>query len=243
MQAPAATQPASAREAPGQATTMHERVRPGEERLAPYASRTGLRGLLYLPPGHGAEPDRRWPLVLSLHGAGERGSDLELVKVHGIPRRIVEGRDFPFIVIAPQCPALARWQPDQLLALLDEIDATHAVDPDRVYVTGISMGGFGTWALAIAAPDRFAAIVPICGGGNPDQVCRIAHVPVWAFHGALDDVVPRQYSDEMVEALRACGGNVRYTVYPHAGHDSWTETYENPELYAWLLAQVRSRVP
>jgi hypothetical protein len=124
---------------------------------------------------------------------------------------------------------------ETLAALLEEIEQHYAVDPARIYVTGMSMGGFGTWAFATTYPDRCAAIAPICGGGNPARVGAIRHLPVWAFHGAQDPIVPLRRSAEMVTALRQCGGDVRFTVYPDAGHDAWTETYANPELYAWFL--------
>lgn len=199
-----------------------------------------MRYLLYLPGGYAAEQSARWPLVLFLHGAGERGDNLDLVKQHGIARVVGEREDFPFIAVSPQCPADDWWRTDVLAALLDESEQSYSVDPDRIYVTGLSTGGFATWALAIAYPDRFAAIAPVCGGGDPSRVCAIRYVPVWAFHGARDDVVPLRRSEEMVEALRACGGNVRFTVYPEAGHNSWTETYANPELYAWFLSHTRA---
>jgi predicted peptidase len=199
----------------------------------------GAAYLLYLPEGYGAEPDRRWPLILFLHGRGESGSNLDRVKRHGLARRLDEGLELPAIVVSPQCPAGGWWTTDVLSALLDEVSEQYAVDADRVYVTGLSMGGYGTWALALRYPDRFAAIAPVCGGGDPARACTIRHVPVWAFHGAKDDVVAFEKSEEMVAALRACDGNVRFTVYPEARHDSWTATYANPELYAWLLAQRR----
>ncbi len=193
--------------------------------------------LLYLPPGYSEQ--ERWPLVLFLHGAGERGDDLELVKVHGIPKLVAGGQDFPFIALSPQCPLETWWDADMLEALLDETVGRCAVDEDRVYCTGMSMGGFGTWKLAIEHPGRFAAIAPICGGGMPYLAERIKHIPAWVFHGAKDAVVPVAKSQEMVEALKACGGDVRLTAYPDAEHDSWTETYGNPELYEWLLSHTR----
>jgi predicted peptidase len=123
--------------------------------------------------------------------------------------------------------------------LLDELQREFAVDRERVYVTGVSMGGYGTWALALAGPDRCAAIAPICGGGNASQVCAIRHVPTWVFHGEQDYIVPLAESRKMVEALRACGGSVWLTTYPDLGHDSWTRTYNNPHFFAWLFAQRR----
>jgi len=113
------------------------------------------------------------------------------------------------------------------------------VDRRRVYLTGLSMGGFGTWSLAAANPKRFAAIAPICGGGNTADAKKLATLPMWVFHGAKDPTVPVQRSREMVEAIKVAGGNIKYTEYPEAGHDSWTETYDNPALYEWFLAQKR----
>jgi predicted peptidase len=193
--------------------------------------------LRFLPEGY--DDSERWPLLLFLHGAGERGRDLERVKRHGPPKIVESQRDFPFIVISPQCPADQFWEPCQLLVLLDEVVARYRVDPQRIYVTGMSMGGFGTWGLALLAPQRFAAIAPVCGGGQPFLAERLVDLPVWAFHGANDPVVPFERSEEMVQALQQIGGNVRFTVYPDTGHDSWTPTYDNPELYRWLLEQTR----
>ena len=191
--------------------------------------------LISLPEGYG-NVDQKWPLVLFLHGAGESGSDLELVKIHGPARLIAAGKQFPFIMVAPQCPSRQPWSEDVLGSLLDNIEDKYAVDKSRVYVTGLSMGGYGTWGLAMRYPDRFAAIVPICGGGDESQICSIKNLPVWAFHGAKDPVVPLSESQKMVDALKACGGDPKLTVYPEAGHDSWTETYNNPDVYTWLLS-------
>jgi predicted peptidase len=195
--------------------------------------------LLYLPEAY--EQQQSWPLVLFLHGAGERGDDLEKVEIHGPPKLIAAGKHFPFVCVSPQCPEDSWWDATQLLALLDEVVRTHKIDEDRIYVTGLSMGGFGTWELAARAPRRFAAIAPICGGGEaiPLRVRRFAHLPVWAFHGAEDNVVPLERSQQMVEILEKEGGAPKLTIYPDAAHDSWTETYNNPELYEWLLAQRR----
>ncbi len=199
----------------------------------------GCRYLLDLPRGCAVQ-ERGWPLMLYLHGAGERGDDLELVKKHG-PANVAENQDdFPFILVSPQCPEGRWWGNEILNALIDEITGQHAVDTDRIYLTGISMGGFGTWSLAIEHPERFAAIVPICGGGAPYVADRLKHVPVWAFHGARDDVVPPYESQRMVEAVQAAGGNAKLTIYPEATHDAWTETYNNPELYEWLLRHRRT---
>jgi predicted peptidase len=194
--------------------------------------------LLFLPVGY--DQKQSWPLLLFLHGAGERGDDLELVKKHGPPKIVEAKRDFSFIVVSPQCKANVWWEPIELLALLDHVVAKYKVDEDRISVTGLSMGGFGTWGLAFREPDRFAAIAPICGGGEPYWAERFRHLPVWAFHGAKDPVVPLRRTQEMVDALKKAGGRPKLTVYPEADHDSWTETYDNPEFYEWLLRQKRS---
>jgi predicted peptidase len=203
--------------------------------------RVKLGYLLYLPEGYGDEPGKKWPLVLFLHGAGERGSDIERVKVHGIPKLAEAGQSFPFIAVSPQCPENTGWgaQTEELKSFIDEIMATYAVDDSRVYVTGLSMGGFGTFALASEYPGLFAAIAPICGGGDLSKAERLKDIPAWVFHGAKDNVVPLERSKEMVDAIEACGGNVKFTVYPDADHDSWTVTYNNPEFYEWLLSNKR----
>lgn len=194
--------------------------------------------LVYLPKEY--DQKEAWPLMLFLHGAGERGSNLDLVKLHGPPKLIAAGKEFPFIVVSPQCPEGKWWDSVELAALLDEITEKYKVDRDRIYVTGLSMGGFGTWSLAAYQPNRFAAIVPICGGGEPFLTMLFPHVPAWVFHGAKDPVVPLERSEKMVEAMKKFGGKVKFTVYPDARHDSWTQAYNDPELYKWLLEQKRT---
>jgi predicted peptidase len=206
-----------------------------------------LHYLMFLPQGYGLDPQERWPLILFLHGLGECGDDLDLVRIHGIPKVVEQQDDFPFIAVSPQCPQNTWWS-DHVAALdelLNTICATHSVDGDRVYLTGLSMGGYGAWHMAVTYPERFAALVPICGGGLPfygfpQRVCALRDVPVWAFHGAKDDMVAVSESETLVRSLQECGGDARLTIYPDAGHDSWTRTYENPDLYAWLLAHRRA---
>lgn len=196
--------------------------------------------LLYLPEGY-AEQEASWPLLLFLHGAGERGDSLALVNVHGPPKLIEQGQGFPFIVVSPQCPEHQRWSVKTLDKLLNDIVAQYRIDEDRIYVTGLSLGGYGTWDLAARFPNRFAAIAPICGG-EPSRACRFKHLPVWAFHGAQDEVAPLERSQEMVDALQQCGSDARLTTYPDAGHNSWTETYDNPERYEWFLSHRQQAV-
>ena len=193
--------------------------------------------LLYLPSNY--EKQKSWPLMLFLHGSGERGDNLERVKVHGPPKLIAAGKQFPFIVVSPQCKPKRRWEPIELTALLDEIIRKYNVDEDRICVTGLSMGGFGAWQLAAYSPHRFAAIAPICGGGETYWARSFPHLATWVFHGAKDTGVPLERSQEMVDELTKRGGTPKLTIYPNAGHDSWTETYNNPKLYDWLLEQRR----
>lgn len=191
--------------------------------------------LLYHPKDYDEKSYESWPLILFLHGSGERGDSLRLVSKNGLPKLISEGKHYPFVVASPQCPTGRFWSADDLNLLLDELIKNNKIDPERIYLTGVSMGGFGTWDLATKYPERFAAIAPVCGGGNPDVACQLKDVPTWVFHGAKDNAVFPYQSRRMVEALNECGGNVRYTEYPEANHDSWTATYANPELYEWFL--------
>ena len=200
--------------------------------------------LLYLPKEYGVTQGK-WPLILFLHGAGERGHDLSKVEIHGPPKLIAkEKKELPFVIVSPQCPDDEWWsselQIDTLDALLDDVVSRYQIDKERIYVTGLSMGGFGAWRLAAEYPHRFAAIAPICGKGDPASAQSIRHLPVWVFHGAKDNVVPLKESRQMVDALKKVDGNVTFTVYPEAGHDAWTATYENPELYEWFLKHTRS---
>lgn len=197
--------------------------------------------LLFLPKTWGQDPRHKWPLLVFLHGSGESGDEIEKVKVHGPPKMVEKDENFPFIVVSPQNPVGVGWDPEALNALLDEVMARLPVDGDRVYLTGLSRGGYGTWNFACAHPERFAAVAPISGGGFPDAACRLKDVPVWVFHGAKDDVICLNESKRMVEALKQCGGDVKFTIYPDASHDAWTETYANPELYSWFLEHKRKK--
>jgi predicted peptidase len=204
--------------------------------------------LYALPPDYEPGGKKRWPLLLFLHGAGERGTDVQRVAIHGPLKLVRQGRSFPFIILAPLCPEGRRWETESLTRFLDEAVKKYAVDERRVYVTGLSMGGYGTWGLGLAQPERFAAIAPICGGGTLIDILiarrrdatALQTLPVWAFHGARDNAVPLEESERLINALRKLGAKeVKFTVYPDAGHDAWTETYNNPEFYDWLLSHHR----
>lgn len=208
------------------------------------------RYLLFLPKGYAADAEKKWPLILFLHGAGERGADVWKVATHGPPKVVGTNANFPFIVVSPQCPSGQLWSRDVLLALLDKTIASYRVDTNRIYLTGLSMGGYGTWDLGLAHAEKFAAIVPICGGGefisamlgSRDKAEAFKSLGVWAFHGGKDPTVPLQESERMVELVKRVGlKDAKLTVYPEAGHDSWTKAYSNPELYDWLLQHERKR--
>ena len=207
----------------------------------------GYGFLLFVPRGSDSgprKPQARWPLMIFLHGSGEQGSDLAAVKVNGPPKLVEADPDYPFVLISPQLPAgLEAWDTRQLDLLLDWALKSLPVNPDRVVLTGLSRGGHGTWAWASARPDRFAAIAPIAGTGDPAQACALKDLPVWAFHGDRDDVVPVEGSFAMVQAIRACGGGPRLTIYPDTGHASWVPAYSDPALTLWLIEQRRHQLP
>lgn len=198
-----------------------------------------LSYLLYQPPGFAEEPR---PLVMFLHGVGERGSDLGRVATHGIPALIERGKNFPFLAVSPQCPAEFYWGEltEALLELLSLLDPALNVDRSRVYLAGISMGGFGAFKLAAHAPDVFAALVSVCGGGEEVWAAALAGLPTWIFHGQRDEVVPVASSQRMFAALEAEGAPVRLTLYDDLAHDCWERAFQSPELFDWLLAQRRS---
>lgn len=190
---------------------------------------------IYYPAAYNEQKEKEWPLILFLHGAGERGDDLEKLKLQGLPKYLIGKKDFPFVVAYPQCPRLSYWQVPLLSDWLKEVLEKVRADKTRIYLTGISMGGYGTWHWAAARPEKFAAILPICGGGEVRRARQLVDMPIWAFHGAKDDIVPVEETLDMAQAVEAAGGHVKLTIYPNLKHDSWTETYNNPEIYDWFL--------
>ena len=179
------------------------------------------------------------PLMLFLHGAGERGEDLELVLKHGLPKYFKESPPVRAIMVAPQCPLGITWinQIEKLKSFFDKILATYPVDLDKVTLTGISMGGFGTWEYAMTYPETFAAIAPVCGGGQAWRCDSLIHMPIRTFHGDKDDVVSPFYSYEMVDTLLRKGGNPELTIFHNVDHNSWEPAYEKTDLIAWLAKQ------
>ena len=198
-----------------------------------------LRYLIYLPAEYAAAKETAWPLLLFLHGSGERGNDLELVKKHGPPKLVEQEahqKAWPFITVSPQCPKEVRWNAAALAKLVEHVANTHRVDRRRIYVTGLSMGGSGTWSLLAENPGLFAAAMPLCGKGDPAVAEKIAKTPVWIFVGRKDKAETVENCGQMEQALRAAGGSAQITYYDDLEHDCWTETYNNPAVWQWLLA-------
>jgi predicted peptidase len=196
--------------------------------------------VLFVP--HSTKSDKPLPVILFLHGAGETGTDGQLQAKVGLGPAIKKReKSFPFLAIFPQSQKRT-WQAGsqdakRALAILDAVSKEYKTDPKRVYLTGLSMGGYGTWSLAQVQPDRWAAIVPVCGGGDPKQAGKIKHIPCWCFHGETDMAVPVAKSRDMIEALKKAGGTPKYDEYAGVGHNSWDRAYATKELYPWLLEQ------
>jgi len=204
-----------------------------------------IKYLLYLPQGYDEDPDNTWPLLLFLHGRGESNGPLSLVAKWGPPKFAQRGDDLPFILVSPQCPRDGEWRDatrqQQLGRLLESMTKAYRVDNDRIYLTGLSMGGYGSWSLAAKHPGLFAAVVPVCGGGDPNDADNLITLPIWVFHGDQDTAVPFRKSVEMVEAIRQAGGTkIRFTSLEHVGHNCWSSAYAMPELYGWMLEQRAS---
>jgi hypothetical protein len=197
--------------------------------------------LVDLPADYRTDSARRWPLILYLHNADEQGTNLRRVRKSGLAGLIQRGKRLPAIVVSPQAPLGEEFSMPVLEQLLDEVCARYRVDPDRVYLTGISAGGDGTWDFAAAHPERLAAIVPICGEGNPSDAARLRDLPVWAFHGINDQSVPVVLTVAMVDAIRRAGGHPHLTLFPHTGHNAWDQAYALDALFTWLLAQKRGQ--
>jgi predicted peptidase len=232
-----------------------------EKRTFTGASGKELLYRLLKPDNYDPSGTTAYPLVIFLHGAGERGNDNELQLAEGVKEfaKAETRKKHPCFVIAPQCPLNKSWgtirKPEGHLTLLKTKEPTEAtgltlelaealpkefrIDPKRIYITGLSMGGFGTWDVLARHPDRFAAAIPICGGGIEDTAPAFAKVPIWVFHGTIDPEVEVELSRKMVEALRKAGGKPGFTEYPDAEHDSWTRTYRNPDVLDWLFAQKK----
>jgi poly(3-hydroxybutyrate) depolymerase len=223
-------------------------INPGQHEYT--SEKAQFNFLLYLPLDYGKEPQKKWPLILFLHGSDLSGNDLNRLKIGELSGVLEYADDFPAIVVSPQLSGEGErqiWFQDEptnaLFTLLDEIQATYSVDPKRIYLTGSSLGGGGTWTIGLRYPDKFAALVPVMGFHGypfdiPGNICDLKDVPIWAFHGVNDEFVPLDAEAGLVDALRACGSDIKFTVYEDAGHDIAQRVYLNPSLYMWLFSQT-----
>jgi predicted peptidase len=214
---------------------------------SPKSEPAELNYRLLIPENYDRTQDTQFPLVLFLHGAGERGADNTRQLRHAASEfaKPEHRKKYPCFVAAPQCPD-GRWWTDSLdlvTELLTQLRNDYRIDTRRVYVTGLSMGGFGTFELATRSPELFAAAAPICGGGDPTRAKALADLPLWVFHGDADRIVPVGLSRTMVKSVTEAGGMPKYTEYPGVGHDSWTKTYSDPAFHDWLFAQRKPATP
>ncbi len=232
-----------------EATSLPSNILTGQH---PFTSQSGNRhSLLFLPSNYGKDPAQKWPLILFLHGSGTSSSNTDTLLFEALPQILGFTPDFPFIVLSPQLtgkPGDEYWFQDKVeesvFSLLNEATAAYAVDTTRIYLTGVSIGGNGVWEYGLSHPERFAALVPVMGfvGDTtgfhvPADICDLKDKPIWAFHGAIDTIVPLEAEQSLVDALKACNGNIQFTVYPDGDHDISGKVYQDQELYAWMLAQ------
>jgi predicted peptidase len=239
----AAARPASGFRAPPRV------LLPGQHAYSSTVGHVRVRYLLYAPAGY-TSGTRRWPLIVFLHGSGERGTDPRELQAQPLPETLAGTTRFPAVVLSPQLPPPYTWWSDFFApvdALVRRLESRYRIDPRRVYVTGLSLGGFGTWSYGLLHPRRFAALVPIAGGyiqgstAVPNDICALRAMPIWAFHGADDTTVYPYQSEVLVRALRRCGSKlVRFTLYRGVDHmGSWRRAYSDPALWKWLFAQRR----
>tara|TARA_B100001564_G_scaffold358670_1_gene377994 strand:- start:780 stop:1448 length:669 start_codon:yes stop_codon:yes gene_type:complete len=205
-----------------------------------------LKYLIYLPNDY---LTKKYPLVLFLHGAGERGTNLKDIEIHGLPKLVRNGKKFPFIIIAPQCPLNLWWSDplpvDLLSELVNDIVMKYGIHKNNVFCTGLSMGGYGTLALSIKNPKLFSAIIPICGGmdiKNFFDILNLKDLPIWLFHGDKDEVIPLENSQSIYKVLKPVNKNIKLTVYKGVDHNSWDRAYDDNELYKWMLSHKETSI-
>ena len=200
-----------------------------------------LHYYLYFPSDYKANGSKEYPILLFLHGGGESGGNLTDLQINGPPKMIVEGKEFPFLILAPQHPHKRKfWNTNAVIQLLDTIVANHRVDKQRIYLSGLSRGATASWELAVQYPDKFAAMAVVCGMTPLPYASWIdKNMPIWVFHGEDDPVILVSESENMVNKLKSMGYDVTFTKYPDVGHDAWTKAYQEDELYEWLMSQNR----
>lgn len=201
----------------------------------------GFNYLLFMPAVDREKFNGKYPLIIFLHGLGERGNDLQILKREGLPKLLDGDTNFPFMVISPQCPESTEWyytNEDNVKTfelMISDAIIRFPIDSSRIYITGLSMGGIGTWYFTIKLPMLFAAMAPVAFRGDGWSPCPAKEIPAWAFHGMNDSVISLSKAEQIVNQFKDCGGHIEFTVYLNAGHDSWTTTYNNPDLYSWFL--------
>ena len=205
-----------------------------------------LKYFIYFPNDY---LTKKYPLVLFLHGAGERGTNLKDIEIHGLPKLVKNGKKFPFIIIAPQCPLNLWWSDplpvDLLSKLVNYMVMKYRIHKNHVFCTGLSMGGYGTLALSIKNPKLFSAIIPICGGvdiKNFFDILNLKDLPIWLFHGDKDEVIPLENSQSIYKVLKPVNKNIKLTVYKGVDHNSWDRAYDDNELYKWMLSYKENNV-
>ena len=203
---------------------------------------------LVITPANFWDRTQRWPLIVFLHGGDQSGADLNLVKANGPPRYALSNPDFPFVVVAPQLRVGKLWEPAAVLGVVRQAIQRFRVDAGRVYLTGLSTGGYGTWKTALQYPERFAAVAPVAGGASTEilkhaeglHLQALRSLPVWAFHGGSDGLISPDESQRMISELQAIGNSAaRVTIFPGAPHDIWSRAYDDPAFYDWLLQHQR----
>ena len=200
-----------------------------------------LHYYLYFPSDYNADGRKEYPLLLFLHGGGESGGNLTDLQINGPPKMIVDGKEFPFLILAPQHPHKRKfWNTNAVIQLLDTIVANNRVDKQRIYLTGLSRGATAAWELAVQYPDKFAAMAVVCGMTPLPYASWIdKNMPIWVFHGEDDPIILVEESENMVKKLKTMGYDVTFTKYPNVGHDAWTKAYQEDELYDWFINQKR----
>jgi len=233
--------PATPKAAPGAWTPpAHSKLPPQVKRFGAPDAKDGLDYLAYLPASYDEDKTKLWPLVIFLHGSGERGKNVQVVRKTGLTETLETRGATSYVCLAPQCPPEGRgWNTAVLNKFLDQALQDFRVDKNRVILTGLSMGGFGTWNWGCEHPERFAALIPICGSGTPSKTTSLKGMPIWAFHGDADPNVKIAGDQAMVDAAKAAGADVKFTIYSGVGHNSWTKAYNEPELDSWILAQKK----
>jgi predicted peptidase len=235
-QAPANPKPAPAAWTP----PANSKLPPQVKRFNTPDGKDGLDYLAYLPAAYEEDKNKLWPLVIFLHGSGERGKNVQVVRKTGLTETLETRGSTSYVCLAPQCPSEGRgWNTAVLNKFLDQALVDFRVDKNRIILTGLSMGGFGTWNWGCEHPERFAALIPICGSGSPAKATSLKGMPIWAFHGDADPNVKIAGDQAMVDAAKAAGADIKFTIYPGVGHNSWGKAYTEPELDGWILARKK----